>query len=305
MNTKLLQQFSMVAHAGSITEASKRLHIAQPALSHAIGNLEEEVGVKLFERHRRGVRLTEPGTVLLEHAHTILRQIEYARSAVREVSENPSGPVSVALPASVTHVIARPLCEAVLSGLPNVTLSLDEGLTGNLNRFLRSGRIDLMVDFDVDSDDEFELEPLIREDLYLFGKDLGSDDDITLVKASDYPVFLPATQHAMGRAVDRYQQASGTEIKRFPIQLGVHPMLSLVQAGVGHTILPWSLIHDLVGQSGLRARRIIEPDMSRTAYLISMRSQIQSPATKAVAAIVRQAVETAHRSGLWRGELLI
>ena len=149
MNTKQLLQFTSVAHAGSITEAAQRLHIAQPALSHAISNLEEDLGVHLFERHRRGVTLTDAGAVLLDHAQTILRQIEYAREAVLGREETPSGPVGIALPASAAHAICRLMCEAVLERLPQVKLAFDEGLTGNLTRFLRSGRIDMMVDFDV------------------------------------------------------------------------------------------------------------------------------------------------------------
>ena len=305
MNTKLLLQFTTVAHAGSITEASKRLHIAQPALSQAISHLEDDLSVKLFERHRRGVHLTDSGSVLLEHAHTILRQIEYARSAVLETDESPSGAVGLALPASVTHVLARPVCESVLSELPNVTLSLDEGLTGNLTRFLRSGRIDLMIDFDVEGDDEFIAEPLIREDLYLFGRGLGSNEEIELSDAKQYRLFMPAPQHAMSRTVSLYERASGIDIQRFPIQLGVHPMLALVEAGIGHTITPWSLIHDRVGMSDLDARRVVEPEMTRTAYLLSLQSRLQSSATKAVANIVRSSVGEVHRNGIWRGELLL
>lgn len=304
VNTRRLIQFTAVANAGSITAAASRLHIAQPALSHAISDLEQDLGVKLFERHRRGVTLTDSGTVLLEHAKTILRQIEYARDAVLETERNPSGNVGLALPASVSHTLSRPVCESVLSGLPQVTLSLDEGLTGNLKRFLRSGRIDLMIDFDVEEDDEYVAKPLIREDLYLFGRNLGGQGEITLAEVSSFELFMPGPQHAMRRAIARYERESRQTLQRVPIEVGVQPMLSLVEAGRDATITPWSLIHDRVGKNGLMARRITSPDMYRTAYLVSLQARLQSPAARAVAKIVRDAVASTHEQGLWHGELL-
>lgn len=304
VNTRRLIQFTAVANAGSITRAASRLHIAQPALSHAISDLEQDLGVKLFERHHRGVTLTDSGTVLLEHAKTILRQIEYARDAVLETERNPSGNVGLALPASVSHTLSRPVCESVLADLPQVTLSLDEGLTGNLKRFLRSGRIDLMIDFDVEEDDEYVAKPLIREDLYLFGRNLGGQGEITLAEVSSFELFMPGPQHAMRRAIARYERESRQTLQRVPIEVGVQPMLSLVEAGRDATITPWSLIHDRVGKNGLMARRITSPDMYRTAYLVSLQARLQSPAARAVAKIVRDAVACTHEQGLWHGELL-
>ena len=63
-----LQYFVVVAEEGQITRAAEKLHIAQPALSHAIAQLETEVGIELLERHARGVRLTAAGVVFLAKA---------------------------------------------------------------------------------------------------------------------------------------------------------------------------------------------------------------------------------------------
>jgi LysR family nitrogen assimilation transcriptional regulator len=305
VNIRRLVQFTTVANAGSITEAAKRLHIAQPALSHALKDLERDLGVKLFERGRRGVTLTDSGKVALEHAKTVLRQIEYLREAVVETEQNPSGSVSLALPASVAHVLSKPVGEAVLSELPLVSLSLDEGLTGDLARSLRSGRIDLMIHFDVEFDDEYLAEPLIREELFLFGRDIGGRGDISMADASNFPIFLPGPQHAMGRAIARFERENNRHFTRVPLEAGVHPMLALVEAGRGTAILPWSLIHDRVDKNGLTARRITSPSVSRSAFLVTLQSRLQTPASKAVAEIVRNAVSIAHKQGLWRGELLV
>jgi DNA-binding transcriptional LysR family regulator len=78
-----LEYFVAVAEAGSVTRAASRLHIAQPPLTRQIRGLEDELGVKLFERTPKGVRLLPSGEKMLAHARTILAQVDAAVSAVR------------------------------------------------------------------------------------------------------------------------------------------------------------------------------------------------------------------------------
>ena len=80
MDLRKLKQFLEIADAGSLSGAAKRLNVAQPALSQAVQSLERELGVMLFERHARGVSLTEFGTLLAERANAILREVDGAKA---------------------------------------------------------------------------------------------------------------------------------------------------------------------------------------------------------------------------------
>src|SRR5918995_7408678 len=93
MDLKKLGQFLAIIEAGSLSGAAKRLNIAQPALSHAVQALEDELGVTLFERHARGVVLTEFGVLLAERATAILREVDSAKLLIRQRIANPSGDV--------------------------------------------------------------------------------------------------------------------------------------------------------------------------------------------------------------------
>ena len=90
-----LESFLAVAEAGSFTRAASRLSIAQPSLSHSIGALEKELGVTLFERHGRGVRLTAAGEALMAPAQRTVRSFSLARGAVRAVADAGFGRLTI------------------------------------------------------------------------------------------------------------------------------------------------------------------------------------------------------------------
>ena len=118
--------------------------------------------------------------------------------------------------------------------------------------------MDLMIDFDTDDTGEFSYEALVKEDLFLFGHGLSADKTISFSALTDYKLILPDREHAMGKTLAGYELETGTELTRLPTTLAVYPMLSLVTSGIGHSISPWSLIHDRI-DGEITPPRILNP----------------------------------------------
>lgn len=89
MDFRHLRYFVAVAEEGTFTRAARRAHVAQPALSRQIQDLEEEIGAQLLVRSSRGVSLTAAGATLLEHARTLLAREEHARGLIRRLGGGP------------------------------------------------------------------------------------------------------------------------------------------------------------------------------------------------------------------------
>ena len=301
-----MRYFIAVADAGTMTGAADRLHVAQPALSQNIKSIEAELGVALFIRSRQGMQLTEAGEVLLEHAHMLMRQVENARTSVRDIATNPSGIVALAMPASVSKVLIIPLYQRLQALYPNIVLHNEEGLVGNLRKLFDSGFLDLMIDTGPESIEGIRVEPLLEEELYLvqaYNSKAVPPPEIRLAELSGTPIYVLSTRHGMGRVVRRYFEEGGLQLNALPHQFGLHPTLQLVCEGHGNVILPWSAIHELVKNKRVQARRIVEPPMYRPVCILVQTAKPITSAMEKVIEQIKESVRQVHSEGLWRGKL--
>ena len=144
MDLKQLKTFICVAEAGSLSQASDRLHIVQPALSRQIKLLEHEVGIDLFTRHARGMELTDAGKQFLERVSGLVRQLEVSIHDVQSLRGEVKGHVALGLMPTISTVLSVRLIQQVAKQLPGVTLRLVEGYSVHLLEWLQRGDICLL-----------------------------------------------------------------------------------------------------------------------------------------------------------------
>jgi DNA-binding transcriptional LysR family regulator len=145
MELRHLRYFVAIAEERSFTRASERLWVAQPGLSTQIRRLESELGVRLFERHSRGVDLTDAGELFLERARTALAAADAARATGHDLEEGLVG-------SSSSRDRHRRRLAGDVGALrhfgaerPGVELTVMESYAGTLLRDLRDGRLDAMI----------------------------------------------------------------------------------------------------------------------------------------------------------------
>jgi DNA-binding transcriptional LysR family regulator len=158
-----LRYFVAVAEDLNFTRAAERLHMAQPPLSAAIRQLEEQLGVALLQRTTRQVQLTLAGELLLRRGRELLAHADEVFSAVREVERAPVGRLGVGIAPPARFGLAPELFAACANEAAGVMLYPREDTTGVLLRELRAGRLDLVVGFCAPPDDALERERLRDE----------------------------------------------------------------------------------------------------------------------------------------------
>jgi DNA-binding transcriptional LysR family regulator len=145
MELRHLRYFVAIAEEQSFTRAAERLWVAQPGLSTQIRRLEEELGVKLFERHTRGVELTAAGEIFLERARAALAAADAARAVVSDLESGLVGTIRLGIATGPESDLVKPLLERFAAEHPNVEMTVVESFGGTLWRDLRDGRLDAMI----------------------------------------------------------------------------------------------------------------------------------------------------------------
>jgi LysR family transcriptional regulator, benzoate and cis,cis-muconate-responsive activator of ben and cat genes len=141
MELRHLRYFVAVAEEQNVTRAAARLHVSQPPLSRQIRDLEDELGVALFEHTARAVRLTEAGRVFLAEAQAVLRRAEEAVHTVKSVANGERGEIHVGYAPSLTVQLLPRALRAFQDSSPGIRVQLHDLSTGEMLRGLREERL--------------------------------------------------------------------------------------------------------------------------------------------------------------------
>jgi LysR family transcriptional regulator, nitrogen assimilation regulatory protein len=302
MDVRQLRYFVRIVELGSLGRASIDLGVAQPALTYHIQRLEEETGIMLLHRHRRGISLTEAGQSLLRRAHVILAEVDGALGEVRAYARFPTGRVSLALPPSAAYVLLARLVEAFHRSYPDVCLTVREGHTGYIYQWLVEGAAELAIYPAIDSHKDFETKPLYRYKMCLIGtgKRPGSKSgQVKLRQLADLPLVMTTESHRARQSVDRALAELGAKLSIKAEVDSLESLKQLILSGFGYSVMPRLLFQSELDMGKLWALELCEPEMVSTFALIWPRGRPLSLAAQEVQRILVAQVREAGASGCW------
>jgi LysR family nitrogen assimilation transcriptional regulator len=304
MDTRRLHTFVAVAECGSVSEAARRLHIAQPALSRQLQALEADLKAELLNRTAKGVTLTPAGERLFPYALSLLRQLEAVPEIVADSEAKVTGRVAIGLPTTASAVLSKPLLLAARQELPNVRLHLVESLSGHLTDLVQLGKLDLSVLYDPEPSPYLNLEGILIEELGLSGAVHALPEHLSHVPLKElgaYPLAIPTGQHSLRRLVDTMAVRYGVKLN---IALEVDS-LSVAKMAIedGHyfAVLAPAAIHQEIAAGHLRNLPIVKPRVSRSVALASSAVRGQTRACQEVAKLSLRIARSLLRSGAWKG----
>ena len=149
-----LVAFNAIVSSGSLGRAADALNVTQPALSRTIRRLEEQAGAPLFERHSKGMQLTDVGRALLPHAVLLQRESEHATEDIRAMLGLAKGTIRVGAVGSIACLVLPLAIGSVCRKWPNLHVQVIEGVWDRLADALVSHEIDLALGVDIEDTDE-------------------------------------------------------------------------------------------------------------------------------------------------------
>jgi LysR family nitrogen assimilation transcriptional regulator len=240
MHYRHLYYFVRIVEAGSFSQAARTIHVAQPALSQQIAELEASLGVPLLQRSARGVKPTAAGQKFYDEASSILRKYENLPGLVRSNSGKVEGQVSLGMPASLSTTLVGPFIEACKADYPNVTLKFIDGDSEFLREEVEKSRLDLALAYEDEFFPVVLRQPLFQQKHYLISSRRSAHPTtatISLKEVAKIPLVLPGRLNARRVVIDRTFAEAGLSLNLAAEAVTVSSELSAVRSGAGSTIL--------------------------------------------------------------------
>ena len=285
LSTRQLKAFLALVETCSFTQAARASHLSQPALSALIRQLEEALGLRLFDRSTRHVALTAEGAEFAVSARRLLAEFEQALGGMRELAQRARGQVAVALLPSLAAAWLPEVLAGFRARWPGVSVRVADVLSGPCVEQLRRGEADLALAAVPADSAELQAEPFCVDGFHLVcpadhplarrrqvrPADLAEQPFIHLARNTSVRQALDAALHTLAPAA---RPQPGPEVEQLATVAG------LVRAGLGVSVVPTLTLYQFQGP-GLVTRPLHWPGLSRQIYLLRRRDRGLSVAAQA------------------------
>jgi DNA-binding transcriptional LysR family regulator len=244
MDLRHLRTFVAVTEQGTVSKASLRLRIAQPALSRQIMELEEELGLRLFDRVRRRLVLTSEGEQLLGDCRSVLGAVGSFSERAQQLRQAESGILKVAVTPQTLEGVFSTFLHRYAKRRPNVKISLTEAVGSNLVALVERGEVHITICMmrSIENDNHpFESFPLPPIE-FLAASDtslqLGTGRKVDIIKLATYPLLLLDSSFGIRKTFDAACRLAGFKPSIAIESRSPQALLALAEAGHGVAIIP-------------------------------------------------------------------
>ncbi|WP_339230417.1 LysR substrate-binding domain-containing protein [Oceanobacillus sp. FSL K6-2867] len=280
MDIRQLTYFLAIAEEGNITKAAKRLHIAQPPLSHQLKLLEEELGLVLIERNTRKIQITDAGKLLQNRARQIIELFERTEKELKDIKAGQLGTLSIGTISSVGETMLPIKIQRFHENYPGVDFRIKESSAFEIIEWVKDGIIEIGIvrtPFNLDTFECIDLpyEPMMAGASDLFWKgDEGCIDNLKEFEGKPllvYNRFANNIEEACWKAGFEPRVICGIDDTR--------SMLNWANMGMGIAILPRDAC-SLISDVKLNFREIKEESLVTRIVIIWMKHRYLSTPAK-------------------------
>jgi LysR family nitrogen assimilation transcriptional regulator len=240
MDLRRLRTFVAVAELGTVSKAALRLRITQPALSRQLSDLQQELGLRLFDRVGRGLVLTTEGEQFLGDCRGVLGHIDSLGERVELLRRGDSGVLKVAAPPQTIESVLSTFLPRYAESFPNVQVKLTEALGRDQTALLERGEVYIGIRHD-QGDRRFESLVLPPDEVLAAcapSLDLGYAGMIDIGRLASYPLLLLESGYSIRRFFNAACRLADVEPNILLESRAPRTLLALAEAGQGVAIIP-------------------------------------------------------------------
>ena len=286
MELRQLKYFFLVSKLGSVTRAAEQCHIAQPAISIAIRNLENELGVQLFERSHKKVSLTSTGQVFLRRVEDILERVDDSVREMGDFRNLQRGIIRLGITPMLGAVLFSPILSRFREDYPLLELIVVEEGALSINALLEQGELDVGIVVVSERFPRLEMSPIIKSEIYVC---LSQDNPLANRKRIAFPLlrdqqFILFTEETLSRKLILEECAKHRISPNIIFSSNqITTILSLVERGVGISFL----LEPLVKNNPKIVSRPLSKPLYLEAGMVWNRTRYLTSSTKAFIDAIR------------------
>lgn len=259
MILKQLQTFQEAARCGNFSDAARRLHLTQSAVSHQVKALEQVLGVKLYERHRRGIMLTGPGKEVLAHVDRIIAHVMDMEACVNAIRGGFAGNISVAAHRGIVKYKIPDAVKVFKRTYPTMGIRLSTRLVDDeIIGMVTSGAVDFGIVTSWSAHEDLEFHEFLSFDMFLCvePEHRFARRKPTLEEVAEEPLLLYERVTSIRKRIDRIFERAGLECNPVVETGGAMILREYAKTGMGAAVV-----------SGLSIEA--QPDPEMTAINVS------------------------------------
>lgn len=249
MDIRHVSYLMEVAKQMNITKAAESLHLTQPTLSKIIRSVEDELGITLFDRSNKQMRLTDMGSVAIEHFQSILLAVRNLHTSIDDIAQSKFGTITIGLPPVIGSVFFPRVISPYQNLHPNVAFNMVEEGAMKIESLLLDGSLDVGVVVGPVNAEAFHSVPFLRQQLALVVHEehpLAQRDSVSIAELRDEPFILFTNGFAVRRHVMRECRNAGFEPRIVHASSQWDLMAEMVAARRGVSILPDAICQKII-----------------------------------------------------------
>lgn len=286
-SVRQLRAFVAVYYMGNLSAAAAALSLTQPAVTVLIRELEEKLGVRLFDRTTRALRRTEAATEAIVFAENALAELDALSNSMSELADARRGRIRIAATSTLAQTLLPKAIRIYQDEHPAVRVSIDDCAPGEFAERILSERVDFGVGTLENAVPGLEERRFLNDFLCAVATSecLDGDKPLTWKQLASCPVIMVKPGYGVRQSIDRAAQESDVELRiAFEVSL-LTTALAMAASGLGVALLPSSMLtharHD-----ELVVRRLVRPSVQRSTAVVFKQGRSLSPSAQAFAELL-------------------